>query len=493
MLIDEESRLREQVHSQTQNKAELKAQLRHSFEGKSGFRNTPEKDFEMEHSLKNIDSSSINVCPTCESYREEVKELKSKLSFSKKDSEKINLQNGELLKQIRLMAKSESAVKQTKEKSPERFRDISSVTEVKYHEPKNNHSYQMNTDISLSRLGSAIKPTKDELSFRTHGPTSNIKDQPQQETPFKPMNADLAETLRSLKESQNRLESFQMKFSKEKEDMSSMNLRKTPVPRQAAFGESNQSNAIKDEADGVSSREQYSSFMAKYGIDSEQSILPGKKDFGTQRKGDTSNKLKSYMAENWNEKVDFGLNNGSVESFYQRFSRTEEGFGLNREKSLGDLGKNNQRCTAPAPSKEISVFKDLDKIDSFFKQDDIKIRSRRDERLLVTLDERIKADRSVDLTSKAYSRYGDQYNEQPNCIANRKQRKSIGHAPQSRYLERLSRLYEGNDDYGGASFTNDQSFASMKRASSSMDRKALTNTDSFLKQINDRISNLVTK
>lgn len=493
MLIDEESRLREQVHSQTQNEAELKTQLMKSFDGKASFKHTPEKDSHIDSTLKQMDHSSINVCPTCDSLREENKEIKSKLSIAKKESEMMNLQNQELLKQIKLMASSDYSHQQSNNQHEDRKKSELQVQEPKFrNNQESRNMFQFNPELNLKQLGSEIKPSREELSFRT--PEISSKQAIlHQDTPFKSNNADLAETLRSLQESKVKLEHFQQKMTREKEEAAGARQGYPPVPkRNHDFEGQGTEFGLKERGEEKSARDQYSNFMAKFGIASEQSILPAKKDFGSKGYGETSNKLKSYMSGSWGEKPEFPRENGGNENHYQNFSKTEGGFGLSKDRLGVEFGKGNPRSTAQGTSKEISVFKDLEKLDSFFKQDDIKIRSRRDDRLMATLDERIKADRSVDLIGKAYNRYGAQQNDQPSYIGDRKNRKSIGHAPQSRYLERLSKLYEGTDDHGGTSITQDQSFASTKRASS-MDRTVLSNTDTFLKQINDRISNLVTK
>lgn len=170
LLIDEEGRLRDQLHTQSQAEADLKAQLMRSFEGKANTKMTPEKENHLDSALKNIDNSSINVCPTCESMRDEIKELNRKLKSSQKELEMMNIRNEELLKQIRLMAISEEVSKPNPGSShgKEGIREPSPKPHTQ-HSPGLNFTKQSIREPDESNFGSKYSQSKDrreELSFR---------------------------------------------------------------------------------------------------------------------------------------------------------------------------------------------------------------------------------------------------------------------------------------------------------------------------------------
>lgn len=500
ILVHEEGNLRDQLQVHTQAENDLKSQLMKSFEGKVNNRTTPEKENQLDSALKNIDNSSINICPTCESLRDEIKDITRRLRTSQKETEMMKITNDELLKQIRLMAISEETQKH-KPESP-KTKDI-------LKEPTFRPSYQQLGDLNLEKPTyrvneqeksnqqySETNDRREELSFRPGQQTSKQTSNDAPVSSFNGLRPDLAETLRSLKESKNKLENFQFKMQKQKEDWDTFNTPFSSASKSFQIKTNDFDHSIPDNKNGYSQylpNSENTNFLKNLAVKQPESLLPKRKDFSLPRTSDINDKLTSLLGGNQMDKAGQSAREEPNKSVFGYF-KANHSDGLMKDDPFSAI-KGQERCKESNHTrlKDAIVFKDLEAIEKLSKDDHFKLRPRREERLLSTLDDRIKADRTVDFGIKDYSRYMVSTEEPPSGPYSKKNRKSLGHAPQSRYLEQLSKLYDGEEVQASTSMTQDQSFMSNRRQSASQDRTALTSNDYFLRHINDRINSLVTK
>jgi hypothetical protein len=500
LLVNEEGRLRDQLQAHSQTEIELKNQLMKSFEAKANNKMTPEKEAHFDSAFKHIDNSSINVCPTCESLREDNKDLSRRLKTSQKELEMMNIRNEELLKQIRLMAISEEAIPERQEQRLQREITIETPSksntrladDAALQKPK----FSLQEEFLERTKFTDSKERREELSFRptTSSPQLIEKDTPN--TTNYGMRPDLAETLRSLKESKNKLENFQFKMQKQKEDWEALNTPFNPKPlglqnRHSGF-ESKPYDAQRERQNPFDFSEN-SNFLKQQAPNTGDSILPKKRDFSLPRATELNEKLTSLLGGHINDKAGQSSREDQGRSVFNYF-KANHSEGFKNYDQFSGLGYNEKgRGSNIGRQREALMFKDLEALEKLEKDDISKLRPRREERLLSTLDDRIKADRSVDFGGREPNRYLTSEDPSTRGDFQKKQRKSIGHAPQSRYLERLSKLYEGEEGQTSASITQDLSFVSNRRMSSSQDRTVLAGQDGFLRQINDRINSLVTK
>lgn len=500
LLVNEEGKLRDQLHSHSQADAEVKLQLMKSFEGKLTSKMTPEKDSHMESAFRHIDNSSINVCPTCEGLRDENRDLQRKLGHTKKESEMLNIRNEELLKQIRLLAVSnqeQEALRDQQTMASQAKQDYNNTRMTHDSEPAQLERSKQKNDSFTYNMKSQDQGEKKEIhTYTTPHSTFQTQPDPNPTTPFTPMKADLAETLRLLKESKNKMENFQLRMMKENDEKPNFS---TPF----TSGQKNlYSRVAFDEKEGTSSKggqqqtpvnSESVGFLNGQAVRGLESSLPRKKDFSLPRTADISIKLNSFLTGSVADRAGQSARDDQPASIYSYFKANHsDGFAKDDPFSaIKPLDKPKEAYSSKP--REMIAFKELENLDKLVKDDISKLRPRRDERLLTALDDRIRADRSVDFSNNTYNRYIAPAEDPSQGSFAKKQRKSIGHAPQSKYLERLSKLYEAGEDYPSMSMTHDHSFGSHRRQSSSQDRTQLTVNDTFLKQINDRISSLVTK